>query len=124
LLQAAFLLGAVGLGLRLLPFRALRRLLARAKVRACQASVERIAWAVHVASRYVPMSTCLSQALVCQVLLSRHGYPASLRIGVTQGAGKRLEAHAWVESEGRIVVGGARDLVGYTPLPPLEVERS
>lgn len=123
LLQSASLLGAVRLGLRLLPFQALRRLLARARMPACQASVEQIAWAVSVAGRYVPMSTCLTQALVGQVLLSQHGYPATLRIGVAQGEGQRLEAHAWVESEGRIVVGGARDLVGYTLLPPLEVER-
>jgi len=32
----------------------------------------------------------------------------------------QLQAHAWVESQGRIVSGGLKDLWRYTPLPLLE----
>jgi hypothetical protein len=45
--------------------------------------------------------------------------PRSLRIGVAKGEAGKLEAHAWVESQGRIVIGGLRDLPYFTPLPPL-----
>jgi hypothetical protein len=93
---------------------------ARRAVGTGQPSVERIAWAVGAASRYVPTATCLSQALAAQVLLARHGHPASLRIGVARGAAGRLEAHAWIESRGRIVIGGTADLARYTPLPALD----
>lgn len=56
------------------------------------------------------------------IRLGRKGYPACLRIGVSRGEGGRLQAHAWVESQGKIVVGsGARS--HYTPLAALEGER-
>lgn len=126
LLTALFLTGAIVVGLRLLPFQTRQRLLAgmgKGSVRPGQndrPSPERIAWAVTVASRYVPGTACLSQASAAQALCLRHGYPAQLRIGVAKGERGTLEAHAWVESEGRIIVGGLHDLSRYTPLPSLE----
>jgi len=39
---------------------------------------------------------------------------------VLLAARKQLQAHAWVESQGRIVSGGLKDLWRYTPLPLLE----
>jgi Transglutaminase-like superfamily len=122
LLLSAFLLAAaVRLGLWLLPFRALQRLLSqtiRGPVHARndhQTSSESIAWAVCAASRYVPQATCLTQAITTQVLLTLHGHVAHLRIGVAKNKNGTLEAHAWVESQGRVVFGGA-DLSRYTPL--------
>lgn len=123
LIHSAFLLGAVRLGLWLLPFKTLRRLLARTTQVTNQVSVEKVTWAVKVASRYVPMTTCLTRALSTQMLLGQCGHPASLRIGVARSEEGRLQAHAWVESEGRIVLGGLEDLSCYTLLPPLEGER-
>jgi hypothetical protein len=128
LLKSAFLLGAIALGLRVLSFRILQRFLAGMTQRVvrldCTArpSPERIAWAVRVARRYVPAATCLSQALAVRTLFRRQGYPAQLRIGVTKGERGQLEAHAWVESEGKIVIGGSQDLARYTPLPSLQGE--
>jgi hypothetical protein len=90
--------------------------------RTARPSPERIAWAVRVARRYVPAATCLSQALAVRTLFRRQGYPAQLRIGVTKGERGQLEAHAWVESEGKIVIGGSQDLARYTPLPSLQGE--
>ena len=127
LVEAALLLGALRVGLWLLPFRLVRRMADRVSAGVAgdigQLSVERIAWAVTAASRYLPGATCLPQALAAQALLGRHGYPAVLRIGVARGAAGRLEAHAWIESRGRIVIGGEADLARYTPLVALEGQR-
>ena len=86
-------------------------------------SSDRIPWAVEVASRYVPFATCLTRALAVQMLFTREGYPAHLCIGVAKSKEYRLEAHAWVESEGRIVTGDLKDISRFNLLPPLEGER-
>jgi len=128
LVKSVFLVGFIRLGLWLLPLQTLRRLLARIAraspelQEADAAVIDRAAWAVKVASRYMPKATCLTQALAVQMLLSRRGYPVHLRIGVAKGERGQLEAHAWVESQERIVIGGLVDLSRYTPLPPLEGE--
>jgi hypothetical protein len=69
------------------------------------------------------MGTCLIQALAAQTLLHRWGHSTSLRIGIAKGATGQLEAHAWVETQGKIVLGGAEVCARFTPLPPLEGER-
>lgn len=131
LVSAALVLGTIRLGLCLLPFQTLRRLLARMTQTTTelqkpnQASVGRVVWAVEVVSRYMPGGVkCLARALATQVLLGRRGLRAELRIGVAKSERGQLEAHAWVESQGRIVIGGLKDLARYTPLPTLEAERS
>ena len=58
-----------------------------------------------VAGRYVPRTTCLTLALAVQILLARRACPAQLCIGVAKTE-DGLEAHAWVESHKRIVMGG------------------
>ena len=128
LLKAALLLVVIRVGLWFVPFQALRRLLTRAVDIQVgpwwpkQISVERVAWAVEVASRYTPgFRTCLTQALATQVLLARRDHPALVRIGVARGEGDKFEAHAWVESEGKVVIGG-HDLERYTRLAALEGE--
>jgi len=73
LVGAVFLCGAIRVGLWLLPLRAFQRALCRISQRSDrlgredQISPERIAWAVDVASRFVPGSTCLTGALATQV---------------------------------------------------------
>lgn len=67
---------------------------------------ERLAWAVQVASRRVPGSTCLSQALSLQHLLSRNGHCSELRIGVGNSDGG-FTAHAWLSLNDRILIGGS-----------------
>lgn len=113
----------------LLPFRTVRRLLARiadapAAFRGVhRSSVEEVVWAVNLAGRLLPWaSTCLSKALTAQVMLSRRAHPAILRIGVVSDEGRRFEAHAWVESAGRAVIG-AHELERYTILTSLETSR-
>lgn len=87
-----------------------------------QAFMDRVAWAVTMASRCVPQATCLTQAIAAQLLLAWRGYPTHLRIGVAKGEGERFRAHAWVESHGRVIIGGSESLLRYTPLPSLKGE--
>jgi hypothetical protein len=111
-----------------LPFRTLRHLLSKitptpsVSVKEGTTSIDKIVWTIEVASRYVPRTTCLVQALAAQVLLAQQGYPANLRIGVAQSETGGLEAHAWVESQEKVVIGDLVDLSGYKSLPPLDGE--
>ena len=123
LLKAALLLEVIKLGMRLLPFRTLRRLAARAAATRRRhvgtSSADRIAWIVEVASRHTPgVKTCLAQALAAQVLLARRGHPTLLRIGVVKDEKEQFQAHAWVESGGKTVIGGY-ELDRYTTLATL-----
>ena len=124
LIEAALAVAAVRVGLWLLPFRAMRRAGERlgswgagrrARGQATH-SPERIAWAVAVVSQYIPRASCLTRALAAEALLARRGYPAQLRIGVAKGLGGRLEAHAWLERDGQVLIGGAIH-ERYTALP-------
>jgi hypothetical protein len=78
--MAAFVsLGVVRLGLKVLSFQGLRDLLAKFSrpvsrlQSADSASVDRVVWAVRVASPYL-RAVCLPQALATQVLLARRGF--------------------------------------------------
>jgi Transglutaminase-like superfamily len=125
LLKTALLLVVIRLGLWLLPFETLRRLLigfseGPARLRDTdQSSVGEVTWAVEKACRFIPRAaTCLSLALTAQVLLLRRGHGAVVHIGVAKGDAKEFLAHAWVESEGRIVIGD-HELDRYTLLTRL-----
>lgn len=128
LLKAALLLGLIRIGLSLLSFQTLKQLLesvsrASSELRGANPfSSDRIVWAVITASRYVlGTGGCLTQALAVQALLKRQGYPSRLRLGVRRPGGKHLQAHAWVESQDRVVVGGG-ELTQYTPLTAFDGE--
>ena len=61
---------------------------------------------VGIASRYVPNATCLAQALTVQLLLKQSGRQAYLYIGVNGVEEGHLNAHAWVESRGKVITAG------------------
>ena len=129
LVSAACWLSVVQLGLGRLPFPRLRRLVTgggRQVVRvACDLAVaERVVWAVTVASRYVPgRTTCLSLALTVQGVLARRGHPSRLHIGVVRGAEGQVDAHAWIECGGRVLIGGSgAEVRRFTPLAVFDVE--
>lgn len=77
---------------------------------------ERIIWAVKRARRLVPRATCLVQAAAARVLLARAGHDAHLHLGVTRSTVGEFEAHAWLESHGRIVVGRVPHFERYARL--------
>ena len=127
LLLAAFaVVVVVRMGLWILPFRSVRGLVARmgrrTHRRTSSPGAERIAWAVRTSARAVPGASCLTQALTAKALLSREGMPGDLRIGVAKDGGT-LQAHAWVESGGRVLIGD-HDLERFTVLPPMDGELS
>ncbi len=110
-LAAAGLLAGVRVGLWVLPFRrvhgAVGALANDPGIRTGRTpSVERIVWAVGAADCLVPRTTCLVRALAAHALLGRHGHPSELKLGVAGGGGRGFEAHAWLEHDGRVVIGG------------------
>jgi len=80
---------------------------------------DKIAWAVGAVSRYVLKATCLTRALAAQFLLQQEGYQAILRIGVNKSKDDDLQAHAWVESQGKVLIGES-ELGSYTTLIGME----
>jgi hypothetical protein len=126
LIKAAFLLGSVRIGLKALPFQKMRSLVDRVSETSKSAeeasSAEDIVWAVDVVGRRMPGS-CLTQALAAQVLLGRRGLPTRLHIGAVREDEGGFLAHAWLESDGEILIGG-HELERYTPLVSLGRESS
>jgi len=102
LLEALATIAAVRVALHLTSVDRLRSWAAR--VKPGTGSVDRISWAVRVASRLLSGTTCLGSALVLQRLLSTQGHASELHIGVAK-QDQRFAAHAWVVCEGRILMG-------------------
>lgn len=68
------------------------------------------------AGRRVPVKqVCLIQALAAEAVCKRLGKPCRLHIGVLKEEAHSLQAHAWLESEGKIVTG-EKEASDYTPL--------
>jgi Transglutaminase-like superfamily len=126
LVMTLILIGGMRLGLLLLPFRTLLKVVAKISQPhkeisvAREVSVNKIIWAVNAMSRYMPGVKCLARALTCQVLMNRHGYSHELRIGIAKGETGKLEAHAWIEYQGHIIIGNLPNLSHFMPLPSLE----
>lgn len=126
--QAWVLFLAVELGLHLLSFRSLLTLCRWysqcgqwGSRSASLPPIERVAWLIAVAGRYSPIrATCLKQALVLSVLLERRGKATRLRIGVSRQA-EGFKAHAWLEQNGRIILG-LPGCDGFEPLFPSREE--
>ena len=127
LIKSIWLLWGMRIGLWLLPFRTMRRLSTRltrptaASWPGDDGAIDRVAWAVAAASRFVPGTTCLSRALGSQILLAERGVQADLHIGVARDQ-RGFRAHAWVKSGDRIVGGAPEEIEQFTSLPPLEGE--
>ena len=79
-------------------------------------------WALETAGRHAALSpSCLVKSLAFVALLEEEGLASDLRIGVSKEPGGRFEAHAWVEREGRVLLG-APEPGRFTPLPVLTGE--
>jgi hypothetical protein len=128
LLAAAVSVGVARLALWVVPFRVVARVGER---RACRASKpfapekfspQRVAWAVMVASRPLGKEgLCLVRALAARWMLAALGNSSELRIGVAKSADGKFLAHAWLESNGKILIGEV-DGQSFTALPPFTVE--
>jgi hypothetical protein len=115
------LMGIVRTALWLVPFRIWKRTVTEGRIsrlRFLGHSDEQVAWAVSLASRYIPRASCLTQALTAQILLNWSGHENQLHIGVAREFG--FKAHAWIECAGRVLVGGALESAGYSPILTFE----
>jgi len=126
LLRTGALVGFVRLWLWVAPYRPLHALLTRWASRTFDSSrisrtyPERAAWAVNAVCRRIPGArTCLVEALALEFMLKRHGFDAQLKLGVCRDPAGRVRAHAWVESDGQIVIGAA-EMSRYTVLTTLK----
>ncbi len=112
LVKAALLLSAIRISLWVFPYSFLRPLLGRACKRSPRLSAtittpEDIALAVSRVGAVVPGGEhCLSQALALRILLNRRGIPIAVSFGVRRGANSGVMAHAWVEYNGSVLIGG------------------
>jgi hypothetical protein len=124
LLRAALMVGTVRLALWLLPARAVMKATLRLQSPPSAArglaapSPETIAWAVRVVARRIPYASCLTQALSTQALLARDGCESDLRIGVGRDPNGSVCAHAWLELQGRVIIGDDQ-LDRYARMPDL-----
>jgi len=118
LVEAFSLIVALRAGLRLLPFTTVRRCVSRwAGVKAgagCEPG--RIAWAVGAVGSRIPGTTCLVEALAADSMLRRRGHASALKVGVRRGAALSIDAHAWVECSGTVVIGTTPELAEYAVL--------
>jgi hypothetical protein len=109
LTRTALLLWTIRISLWILPFPSLRRLLLRIRNRKPANhppyTQQEIVWAVETASRAVVRPTCLVRALAADILLAREGYNSTINVGMTK-RDDTLDAHAWVECDGAVLVGG------------------
>jgi Transglutaminase-like superfamily len=122
LISAAFiLLWLVRLALWLLGYNRMTRRLTLAAHRPAPPArlALRVAESIRLASRLTVRPTCLVQAVAAKWLLVLRGYSAQVHIGVRKGNGA-FEAHAWLVSDNRIVLGGDwESLSSYRPLMEL-----
>jgi hypothetical protein len=75
-----------------------------------------ISWAVNAVGRRLgPLTTCLGMALVARLLLTRRSIPSRLHFGVARDEVRNFTAHAWLECDGRVIVGRS-EARNFTPL--------
>jgi hypothetical protein len=106
---------AMRLGLWLVPYRVLRRMVEVSPRRPRpNPDAPPPAWIsryIVSISRFIPQATCLTQALAAHYLLRREGFDPQLELGVAREGGA-FKAHGWVVCRGLVIVG---DFTG-TPL--------
>jgi hypothetical protein len=105
-LAAWMVVPAVRIAVAVLPFRFVHRLGTRTSGHAPSAAIapDQIARAVHDVARRLPATTCLTEVIAAAYLSARYGHPVAVRLGVGKSEG-RVIAHAWLESEGRPILG-------------------
>lgn len=62
---------------------------------------------------------CLTNAIAAQSLMHAYGHATHLRVGAMRISGS-FTAHAWLESDHQVLVGGPEELVRqYSPFPDM-----
>ena len=124
IIEAAVLISFTNFGLHLTSFQKLQSFyqqlfrLNKVRYQKTHPNKSDIAWAIETTGQKLfKDDTCLVIALAGQSLLNLYGIPAKLQLGCLLGDEKTIFAHAWVENEGEVIIGGTeRDISKYTPL--------
>lgn len=113
LAETAFWLTIARLSLVVVPFRRLALWLgpeateAPHHTEASRELLDRLAWALEVASNYTPWDTkCLARAIAGKAVLKSRRIASTLYLGVAKPDGSNLDAHAWLRCGDRILTGG------------------
>jgi hypothetical protein len=117
--EAVLMLMLARLAVRVVPSARIFAFVDRPMKRVCRFAADDADWVAFVigqATRFPGMTAtpCLPQALAAHVMLRRRGIPSRLCLGVARH-NDAIAAHAWVETGGRNIVGGA-EASGFTEL--------
>jgi Transglutaminase-like superfamily len=127
LCRAAVILLSIRLSLWMRPWNRFRLPATRTRsVRDIKPGVNRLEWAVLVASRFIPRATCLTRALALHRLLTSYGYRSKIQFGIQRSDG-RFAAHAWVEHEAATLLAKTPEIARYVRLfswPPSQPDLS
>ncbi|QPC85010.1 lasso peptide biosynthesis B2 protein [Phototrophicus methaneseepsis] len=124
LIEAALNQLLVVILIKCLPFRTAWRYLVKEEPPSASAQttipmqdIDSIAMVVELTSRKIPTSKCLARSLTMHQMLARRGLVIPIKIGVTHSETGALEAHAWVEYQGEVVLGYLENLADYKIFP-------
>ena len=111
----------VRLGLRFLPFAKLQSKVDRISKMTVRSpgyySILGLIWSVETATKFMPGGAkCLARAMTTQILMGQNSYPYELCIGVQKDSTGELKAHAWIESEQKIIIGWLPEIDRYKRL--------
>jgi hypothetical protein len=109
--QSLIAVSSIRLSLWIFPFKALNQWLST--FASTDSDDRKVEWnvvdnvtsAVQACSLYVPYASCLTQALAVRTLLGLRGQDSQLKIGVDKDEDGKFLAHAWVEIDGKIIIG-------------------
>lgn len=84
-----------------------------------------IVWAIDtIGQKLFKDDTCLVIAIAGQAQLIHYGIPSKLQLGCLKGEDMSIFAHAWVESDGDVIIGGTESEISkYTPLTDIRKVR-
>ena len=125
-IQSSLMLSSIRCSLSVTSLQRTRRLgrtLANVLGRQWTTEAEIVAALNNTPARIPGSRHCLSRAIATESLLQRIGSQSQLHIGVQiqpTGHDKRLEAHAWLTSGTRVIVGDNGELERYHILPSID----
>lgn len=99
--EAILVVAATRIALWILPFGVVHRYATRAPRRPRSLDAKKIAATVAKVAR---RASCLTRVLAASIVLARHGHASTARIGI-RDTGTGVEAHAWLEHNGRPILG-------------------
>lgn len=121
--HTAVLIVCMRMGLWLLPYKRLCKLVdhlsrtSRPRRSLSHAEKKQVIWAVRsLSKRMMPDKPCLTQALVLKWRLQKAGEESDIHIGVRKNEDGEFAAHAWLEQDGQVLIGGKTSPFQYSRL--------